>query len=255
MPELVTYERSNQGFGLIQLNRAEKHNAISQGMVELLKESIQTAKEDAIKFLVITGSGDRTFCAGGDLNELHGELSQDDAFSLLYSMKEVLYELASFPLPTVCLLNGNAFGGGCELATACDFRYAKENTKHGFIQSTLGILSGWGGGTLLYEKVASDFAYQWLMEGTKYDTDSLHHHGWLQKVIPTDEWGNWSKILYSIINKSDKQLKILKEQYLKKAPILSLSAEMNTEVRNAATLWGTIEHKTAVQTFLKKNEI
>src|SRR5699024_4983776 len=169
--EMVIYERHEQGFGIIRLNRPEKHNAISPAMIDLLKEYIQTAKEDRIKFLVITGTGDKTFCAGGDLNELHGALSQDEAFALRYPMKEVLYELASFPLPTICLLNGNAFGGGCELATACDFRYAKENTEHGFIQSTLGILPGWGGGTLLYEKVGSNFAYHWLTEGRKYDTE------------------------------------------------------------------------------------
>lgn len=253
MAEMVTYGREQQGFGIIRLNRPEKHNAISPYMADMLKKYIEEAKEDAIKFLVITGSGDKTFCAGGDLNELHGDLSQDEAFSLLYPMKEVLYELASFPLPTICLLNGNAFGGGCELATACDFRYAKENTEHGFIQSNLGILPGWGGGTLLYEKVAPLFAYRWLAEGTRYDVDTLYYSGWLQEVIPPDEWGGFNDILISFINKSEEQLKMLKEQYLRKLSVLSLSAEMNVEVRNASTLWGTTEHKAAVQAFLKKD--
>src|SRR5690625_5646758 len=87
------------------------------------------------------------FCAGGDLINFHGELTPDEAFSRLYPMKEVLYDIASFPVPTICLLNGDALGGGCEIATACDFRIAKETTKFGFVQSKLGIVPGWGGGT------------------------------------------------------------------------------------------------------------
>ncbi|HLR01902.1 MAG TPA: enoyl-CoA hydratase/isomerase family protein [Virgibacillus sp.] len=251
---MVTYERHEYGFGVIRLNRPEKHNAISMDMAELLKRSIQKAKEDTITFLIITGSGDTTFCAGGDLSELHGDLSQDEAFSLLYQMKDVLYRIASFPLPTVCLLNGNAFGGGCELATACDFRFARQGTEYGFIQSKLGILPGWGGGTLLYEKVEPIFAYQWLTEGTKYTAERLHKNGWLQKVIPQDTWGDEGKIMSSFIEKSERQLKMLKEQYLKKCSILSLSAEMNEEVRNAAILWDAHEHKIAVETFLGKEK-
>src|SRR5699024_7165589 len=251
MEELVTYERNEQGFGVIQLNRPNKRHAISLHMVNLLKGHLQTAKRDQIKFLVLTATSDEAFCAGGDLNELHAELTRDEAFSLLYPMKEVLYELVSFPIPTICLLNGNSFGGGCELATACDFRYAKEHTVHGFIQTKLGILPSWGGGTILYEKVAPVFAYHWLITGNNLDSDTLQQNGWLQKVILSDEWGNLSEMLRSFIDKSDGQLKMLKEQYLKKMPILSLSAEMSMEVRNAVKLWDSPEHKAAVQAFIK----
>src|SRR5699024_7822300 len=99
------------------------------------------------------------------------------------------------------------------------------------------------------EKVLPSFAYHWLTDGNKYDSESLFYNGWLQKVIPENEWGNVNTILSSFIAKSGTQLKMLKEQYLKKLPILSLSAEMNMEVRNAAKLWDTLEHKKAVQAF------
>lgn len=252
MGEMVTYERKDVGYGLITLNRQEKHNAISHEMAKLLKKYLHIAKEDRIKFLVVTGAGDETFCAGGDLNELHANLSQDAAFELLYPMKDVLYELAEFPMPTICLLNGNAFGGGCELATACDFRYAKENTQHGFIQSTLGILPGWGGGTLLYEKISPEVAYQWLLEGVKYDINTLDKIGWIQKVIPADEWQRFENYLEPLIGKSEKQLNMLKKQYLKQISILSLSAKMNEEIRNASLLWNSQAHRKAVHSFMNR---
>src|SRR5699024_8266352 len=88
----------------------------------------------------------------------------DEAYEDLKLMKDFLYKLATFPLPTIALLHGMALGGGCELATACDFRIAKEKTRFGFVQTDLGILLGWGGGALLYDKVAASFAYIWLFE-------------------------------------------------------------------------------------------
>src|SRR5699024_12828906 len=101
--------------------------------------------------LIITRAGEKMCCSGGDLNHLQGDLSSDEAFKELYPMKECLYEPVSFPVPTVCLLNGDAVGGGCEIATACDFRIGKKGTKFGFVQSKLGIIPGWGGGELLYK--------------------------------------------------------------------------------------------------------
>src|SRR5690625_1160156 len=149
----VNYAKHEDGYSVITLDRANKRNAINQKMASDFKACLKEAREDECTFLVVTGEGDKMFCAGGDLIEFHGDLLPDDAFTLLYGMKEVLFDLASFPVPTICLLNGNALGGGCEIATACDFRIAKEGSTFGFIQTRLGIIPGWGGGTLLYEKV------------------------------------------------------------------------------------------------------
>src|SRR5699024_10449836 len=94
------------------------------------------------------------FCAGGDLNELNDELTEDEAYEDLKLMKDFLYKLATFPLPTIALLHGMALGGSCELANACDFRIAKEKTRFGIVQNNLGILPGWGGGAMLFENIA-----------------------------------------------------------------------------------------------------
>lgn len=251
MSELVQYQDYKEGYGLIRLNRSEKHNAISSDMAKELLEKIQTAKNTNIKFLVITAAGERMFCAGGDLNTLHGDLNSDEAFSKLYPMKECLYELVSFPVPTICLLNGNALGGGCEIATACDFRIGKEGTKFGFIQSTLGIVPGWGGGVLLYEKVNPNFAYQWLVEGNVHGVDYLKKHGWIHNIVASEEWEDLNSILQPYLTKSIEQMKVLKAQFNKKISVLSLSAEMNDEVRQSATLWGSHEHQEAIKRIMK----
>lgn len=252
MTELVQYRTDKQGYGEIKLNRPEKMNAISNEMAAAFSKAIKTAKQQPIKFLVITAAGERTFCAGGDLQDLHGDMNPEEAFATLYPMKEVLYDIISFPVPTVCLLNGDAMGGGCEIATACDFRIAREHNRFGFVQTKLGITPGWGGGVLLYEKVHPVFAFQWLMEATTCKADHLQNQGWVQRVVSEDEWDNRDVLLSPYLTKSLEQMKILKSQYKKKISSLPLSAQMDDEVRNCANLWETKEHKEAIQQFFSQ---
>ncbi|WP_077325984.1 enoyl-CoA hydratase/isomerase family protein [Virgibacillus siamensis] len=246
--ENIQYIHHDDGFGIIRLQRPEKHNAISVEMADQLKIAVKTAKEENVKFLVIAASGEKMFCAGGDLANLHGDLTSDEAFSALYPMKEVLYDIASFPVPTIGLLNGDALGGGCEIATACDFRIAREHTRFGFVQTTLGIAPGWGGGALLYEKVLPSFAYHWILEGGIYDAAYLFNKEWIHKVVAKQEWDE-EKLLAPYASRSFKQMKILKRQYLKRTSVLGLAAAMSDEVRNSANLWDSEEHKEAVSKF------
>ena len=249
---MIQYQKYNEAYGVICLSRPEKHNAITGEMIEQLHAALKQAKEDVIRFLVITGAGEKMFCAGGDLTNLHGDLTPDEAFSLLYPMKEVLHEIISFPVPTICLLNGDALGGGCEIATACDIRIAKENTKFGFIQTRLGIIPGWGGGALLYEKVNPSFALQWLLEGETFGAVYLQARGWIHHIARKEDWNNLESLLQPYISKSHEQMLFLKNQFKLKLSSLGLSSLMNEEVRNCANLWDSVEHKEAVKTFLSK---
>lgn len=248
----IQYETFSEGYILITLNRGNKRNAVSAEMAKELKGALKKARESKIKFLVITGSGEKMFCAGGDLNDLHGSLSPEAAFHQLYTMKEVLFDLVSFPVPTICLLNGDAVGGGCELATACDIRIAKEGTVFGFVQTKLGITPGWGGGALLYEKVHPSFAYSWLIDAEKYDAEYVMEKSWIHKVIPKSRWKDKNEILNAYVTKSISQMEILSRQYQQKIGAMGLSAIMDNEVRNCATLWDSAEHIYAVNQFLDK---
>lgn len=252
MTELVQYRTDERGYGEIMLNRPEKMNAISKEMAASFGKALETAKQQPIKFLVITAAGERMFCAGGDLEDLHGDMNRDEAYAILYPMKEMLYEIASFTVPTVCLLNGDAMGGGCEIATACDFRIARRGTRFGFVQTKLGITPGWGGGALLYEKVHPAFAFQWLMEAKMHEVSYLQNQGWIQKIVTESEWHDRETLLRPFLLKTPEQMKILKNQYKEKISILQLSVQMDDEVRNCSTLWEAKEHKEAVQQFFSR---
>lgn len=245
------YEYTENHYSVITLNRPEKRNAINGLMAEQLYKAIVQAEKDNCKFLVIKASDDNVFCSGGDLTDYHSDLKEDQIFPRLYKMKEILDALVNFPVPTICMLTGDAYGGGCELATACDLRFAKGNTKFGFIQSNLGIAPGWGGGTLLYEKVSSSFAFRWIVEGAIFTADYLEANGWIHRRISEEQW-NEKELLKPYIQNSLDQMKALKTQYKEKISSLSLSAKMNEEVRQCSLLWNSEQHKQAVEQFLNK---
>ncbi|HAM82144.1 MAG TPA: enoyl-CoA hydratase/isomerase family protein [Ornithinibacillus sp.] len=244
---------SDKDYSVITINREEKRNAISLRMAEELMTAIEKAKKDSIKFLVITGAGDRMFCSGGDLNDLHGNLSVEEAERRLLTMMRVLYEIAVFPVPTIALLNGGAAGGGCELATACDIRIARRSTKFGFIQSSLGIMPGWGGGILLAKRVHTSFAFRWTMEGTVYQGEELEAKGWLHRLINNEDWQDKDEVLAPYIAKSFQQMKIFKSQYLEEIGVIGLKDRMMNEVKKCASLWETEEHRHAVEAFLNRD--
>ncbi|WP_068672487.1 enoyl-CoA hydratase/isomerase family protein [Oceanobacillus sp. Castelsardo] len=246
---IVEYQKKKD-YGVIYLNRPEKRNAISKEMGAMIGTILDNAKKEEIKFLVLTCKGNKMFCAGGDLTYLHGNLSPEEAYLRLTPMKEILYKIALFPVPVIALLNGNALGGGCELATACDIRIARENTKFGFVQANLGILPGWGGGTLLYNKVPSSFALEWLTEAKVLDSQSLETKGWINRVVSENEIEDMEVLLKDYISKSYRQMGLLKAQYIKSWTNHNLFFEMTEEVKRTANLWGSEEHKQAIEKFL-----
>ncbi len=252
MARFVTYKRYPDGYGEICLNRPEKRNAISRQMQEELSVCLDQAEGDTIKYLVITGAGNRMFCAGGDLFELHGNLSPEQAYEILRPMQEVMYRILKFPVPTICLLNGDALGGGCEIATACDIRIAREQTKFGFVQTRIGILPGWGGGALLYQKVNPSFALRWLMGGHTFDAQELKECGWIHRIVTDSDWFERSTLLQDYTSKSRKQMELLKEQFLNRLIEQDLAVQMSDEVKNSASLWDSPEHKAAIEKFFSR---
>src|SRR5690625_2189907 len=241
-------------YGTIYLNRPEKRNALSINMAQQFKQTLEQAKEESISLLLIKSKGEQIFCAGGDLNDFHAALTEEEAYKSLHIIKQILVQLITFPVPTICAMQGDAFGGGCELATACDIRIAKENSEFGFIQSNLGILPGWGGGALLYEKVMPSFAYQWLTEGSIYDATFLAEKGWLHNIIAASEWEDESIYLNKYMKNSVDQMRFLKSQYIESLQMPSLVEKMDKELFRCVQLWNSEQHQQAVRRFLNRDD-
>ncbi|MBC7284920.1 enoyl-CoA hydratase/isomerase family protein [Hoeflea sp.] len=145
------------------INRPEKRNALSMETLDAVAVAFDDATgDDELRLAVLTGRGDKSFAAGGDLKELALVKGEDAAVVMAMRAKKALTAVRNFPLPVVAALNGDALGGGAELAMACDMRVAASHARIGFIQGKLGITSAWGGGVDLMRLIGPARALQMM---------------------------------------------------------------------------------------------
>ncbi|NCN26384.1 enoyl-CoA hydratase [bacterium] len=132
----------------VVLNRVDKHNALSMKMIEeltsLFKSLESDSKGDKWQSLVIRSASSKAFCAGADLTE-RISMSDDEVIVALDSLRSLMSAIEKFPLPTLAVLEGVAFGGGLEMALCCDLRFAGPNVEYGLTETMLAIIPGAGG--------------------------------------------------------------------------------------------------------------
>ncbi len=147
---------ADDGVLRVTINRPEKRNALSREVLAGLRSTFESwAADETLKVAVLRGAGDKSFAAGGDLKELAEVRSRDAAEAMADNAKAALDAVRHFPVPVVAAVNGDALGGGAELALACDFRVLATRARIGFVQGRLNITTAWGGGIDLLQKLGS----------------------------------------------------------------------------------------------------
>lgn len=234
------------------LNRPEKRNAIDYDVMGILEKTIKEIKaDDEKKALVITGEGGKAFCSGGDLSVFHQIRTEEDAYKMLSRMSDVLYSLLTIPKPTLALMNGTAIGGGCEMAAACDYRIGVETLKFGFVQAGLGITTGWGGASMLLEKMSYEKALYMLMSGKIFSAEEGLRDGFLHKAVETASLEKAAQeFLAPLIGHDAEVIKAYKQAAVRKWEKSMLRDRIEEEVRRCAWLWSRDEHHQAVDRFL-----
>ncbi|KHE66913.1 enoyl-CoA hydratase [Halobacillus sp. BBL2006] len=145
MSELVTLEEVENHVLLMTLNRPEAANALSSALLDEISESVsEIENRKDIRAVLITGRGNKAFCAGADLKERAG-MSDEDVIKTVEKIGDTVRLIEQIPVPTIAVINGVAFGGGLELALACDLRIMSTSTKVGLTETSLAIIPGAGG--------------------------------------------------------------------------------------------------------------
>lgn len=136
--------------------------------------------------VVLTGNGDRAFAAGADIRELQ-RLSGSDAEEMTHRWHRLFRRIEGFRLPVIAAVNGVALGGGCELAMACDLRYASEKARFGQPEINLGLVPGWGGTQRLPRLIGRGRALELMMTGDMFDAAEAHRLGLVNRVTAPED--------------------------------------------------------------------
>lgn len=186
-PEVLLERRD--GVAIVTLNRPDRMNAISRPLVEALGRigrELAAESTGAVHAVVLTGAGDRAFCAGADLKERAG-MSDDEVLAMLRLYRAELMWLNASPVPTIAAINGAAVGGGLELALLCDLRVAVESAVLGLPETTLGIIPAAGGTQRLPRILGEARAKELILLGRRVTADEALAFGLVNRVCPSDE--------------------------------------------------------------------
>jgi 3-hydroxypropionyl-coenzyme A dehydratase len=168
---------------ILRINRPEALNAMNLDVISELSKMIDIiAADESIKTVVITGAGERSFCAGADISYMVN-IDPMQAEKYATSAQDVINKIDRLEKPVIAAVNGFALGGGCELAMACDIRIASSNAKIGQPEVTIGIPPGWGGTQRLMRLVGPARAKELIFTGKMITADEAYQIGLVNKVI------------------------------------------------------------------------
>ena len=186
MSELVRVERQGT-VAIVTIDRPERMNALSWATVERLGEVGQELRADpSVRVCVLTGAGDKAFCAGADLKERQG-MSRNQVRQMLDAYREHFEWLGASDFVSVAAINGVALGGGLELALTCDLRCAVEGASLGLPETGLGIIPGAGGTQRIARLLGQARALDLVLTGRRIDAAEALGLGLLNRVVPSSE--------------------------------------------------------------------
>lgn len=184
--ENILFEKKGS-VAYVTVNRPKALNALNMATMEELRAAFTGIQQDnGIRTAILTGSGEKAFVAGADINEL----AQQDAVSgkaFAHRGQSVLDLIENLGKPVIACINGFALGGGCELALACTMRLASENAKLGQPEVKLGIVPGYGGSQRLPRLVGKGQAMQIILAGEMISAQEALRIGLVNEVVPAAE--------------------------------------------------------------------
>jgi len=178
MEDAVLYELQG-GIGRLTLNRPEKHNALGADALHAIATVLDAVEHDPeIRVLVVTGAGEKTFCAGAALEDLDSGRITPDYF------QSIMHRLAILPVPTIARINGNVFGGATELALSCDFRIGVQDSRLRVPAAALGLCYPAAGITRFVEKLGANTARRMLLAAETLSAEELFRIGFFDYLEP-----------------------------------------------------------------------
>ncbi|WP_425450692.1 enoyl-CoA hydratase-related protein [Sulfoacidibacillus thermotolerans] len=179
--------RVDQHTAIVTLNRAEAMNALSTELLEEMRARLQELSQNPdVRCVVLTGAGERAFCAGADLKERRG-MNEEQVVQAVGRIRAAVEAVAALPMPTIAAVRGVALGGGMELALACDVRIVADNAVLGLTETRLAIIPGAGGTQRLARIVGLGRANELIFTGRRFDGNEAFAIGFAQYVTEAND--------------------------------------------------------------------
>lgn len=247
--ELLKVE-SKERIGLITLNRGAARNALTAAMLERLDAALRYCEEDR-KTRVVIITGGAHFCAGGDLREL-GRMTPAEAEEFSRLGQAVFRRIEALSKVVIAAVAGNALGGGCELALACDIRLAGEDARFGLPEVNLGLIPGFGGTQRLTALVGSGRAKELIFTGRLIDAREAAAIGLAQEVVSNRDLPERAEELAALLaGKSPMALTTAKKLLLETS---RLDQGLALEVTAFRNCFDSEDCKEGIAAFLEKRQ-
>lgn len=250
----IIYEKE-EGIATITINRPQKRNALNRATrMELRRVLEEIRSSDEIRVLIITGAGEKAFIAGADIPELE-KMNQWDMMDYLSTLSQQLYtDFGNLEIPVIAMINGYCFGGGLELALACDIRIASEDASFGQPEIRFGIMPGGGATQRLPGLVGPAVGKELMFTGRIINAQEALRIGLVNRVVPRDKLREvvW-ELARDIAKKSPIVLKLIKRSVNKglQAPSdIGLAYEALAE----CLCFTTEDHEEGLSAFLEKRK-
>lgn len=183
--EFITYEQEGQ-VGIVTINRPKALNALNSQVLEEIEAAFKAIDLDAVRAVILTGAGEKSFVAGADIGEM-STLTKAEGEAFGKKGNDVFRMIETFPIPVIAAVNGFALGGGCEISMSCDIRICSENAVFGQPEVGLGITPGFGGTQRLARLVGPGMAKQMIYTARNIKADEAFRIGLVNAVYPQEE--------------------------------------------------------------------
>ena len=179
--------QTSEGVATVTLNRPESANALSISLLHAMQDVLASLRFDPrVRVVVVTGAGEKVFCAGADLKERRG-MDEVQVRQTVQQIRDTVQAVALLPMPVIAALNGSAFGGGLELALAADLRIATDAAKMGLTETSLAIIPGAGGTQRLTRLVGLSKAKELIFTARRIDAATATAIGLVDYVVAPDQ--------------------------------------------------------------------
>jgi enoyl-CoA hydratase len=248
----VDLQRHGEHVSIVTINRPEALNAFNTDLLrELLGVFERVAADPSIRAVVLTGGGERSFVAGADIKEM-ALLSEAEGREFGELGHATPNRIGSMPQPVIAAVNGFAFGGGCELAIACDFRIASENAQFAQPEVSLGIPPGWGASQRLPRLIGPGLAADLILTGRRIKAEEALRIGLVNQVVPLADLMPTAIALAEQIAGNSPRAVTSAKRLMRRAFDGSLDDGLAAEIDAFAGAFGTPDQREGMAAFVEK---